>query len=198
MTLDLDAIPYTDHPPDGAGSTRALSALAIPRRRRTVLKAMVYTGLTIGATALAVPFLGRTRPALAETSPGGGLEGWDDNDCTVSYPGGGYPERDDSHGIYMPPEQPACFGSTWIGWNWCNAAGWHRSGTNIPSAPPGWQWECRPISTACGRNAKKNAWRWTTPNGKIWRCSDGRSRVRRVGDACWSAEFLTICRARVG
>ena len=197
MSIDLDAIPFADQPPDGAAPTRALSALAVPRQRRTVLKAFVYTGLTVGAAALAVPFLGRTRPASAETSPGGGLQGWDKVDCSDAYPGG-YAERPDSHGIYMPPEQPACFGSTWIGWNWCNSAGWHRSGTNIPSAPPGWTWECWPISSACGTASTKNAWRWTTPNGKVWRCSDGNSKVKRNGAACWSAAFLTICRARVG
>lgn len=198
MTLDLNAIPFADEEPPAATPTRVLTGLASPRPRRSFLKAMGYAALSMGAAALTVPFLGRGRQAQAEVSPRGGLQGWDRNDCQDAYPGG-YDERRDTHGIYMT-ETAACFGGTYMGWNWCNTDGWHRSDNRIPSAPPGWTWECWPVSGLCGpRAAGKNAWRWTTqPGGKVWRCSDGNSKVRRnVLLAWWRGPYLSICRARV-
>jgi len=197
MTLDLNAIPYADEAPPGAARTTVLTALAVPRRRRAFFKAVGYAGLTIGAAVLALPFAGRARQANAETSPGGALQGWNANNCSDAYPGG-YSERRDTHGIYVP-ETPACFGGTYMGWNWCASSGWHRSDTT-GSSPPGWTWQMWPISSACGGAPTKNAWRWTTnPGAKVWRCSDGNSKVRRnVWWASWQGPYLSICRARVG
>jgi hypothetical protein len=194
MTLDLNAIPYADEAPPGAARTTVLSAVSAPRRRRAFLRAVGYAGLSVGAAVLALPFAART--ARAEWSPGGTLRGWDANNCTDAYPSG-YSERRDTHGNYVG-ETAACFGGTYMGWNWCTSSGWHRSG-QAPSSPPGWTWEMWPISSACGRAPTRNAWRWTTqPGSKVWRCSDGNSKVRRnVWLARWQGPYLSICRARV-
>ena len=202
MTLDLNGIPHAGEEPPDATPTRVLTGLVAPRRRRTFLKAMAYGALSFGAAALTVPFLGRARRAQAETSPGGGLKGYDDNKCVDAYGAGGYAEAKDTHGMYMT-ETAACFGGTYMGWNWCTSNGWHRSGNRIPSAPPGWLWECWPISGACGKAADNmNSWRWTTDDGtprkKMWRCSDGNSKVTRdVWWDWWHGPYLSICRARV-
>ena len=202
MTLDLNAIPFADDEPPDATPTRALTGLVTPRPRRTFLKAMAYGALAFGAAALAVPFLGRARLARAEAN--GGLSGYDDPRCGAGIrPGGAYPdgynERSDTHGRFRT-EQPACFGGRYMGWNWCTSDGWHRSGKGIDSSPPGWKWECWPISGACGQGAhNQNSWRWTTPDGKVWRCSDGNSKVTRdVWWDWWHGPYLSICRARVG
>ena len=202
MTLDLNAIPFADDEPPDAAPTRVLSGLVSPRPRRTVLKAMAYGALAFGATVLAVPFFGRARLARAENSPGGGLAGYDHPRCGIDNPAGAYPrgydEESDTHGIYRT-EQKACWGGKYMGWNWCTAQGWHRSDKRVPSAPPGWLWECWPISGACGQRwHHQNSWRWTTPDGKVWRCSDGNSKVTRdVWWDWWHGPYLSICRARV-
>src|SRR5688500_6272928 len=157
MSLDLRAIPCAEEEPPEATPTRVLTGgftgMVPPRPRRTFLKAMAYSALAFGAAALALPFLGRSRLARAETSPGGGLSGYDDARCGAGIrPGGAYPdgynEESDTHGIYRT-EQKACYGGKYMGWNWCTAGGWHRSDKRVPSAPPGWLWECWPISGAC-------------------------------------------------
>lgn len=194
MTLDLNAIPFADRdPPPDTTPTSVLSGLKRPRQRRTFLKAMAFGAITFGAAALTVPFLGRMRDARADVSPRGGMKGYEAADCSDAYGREGYTEQADTHGIYMT-EGKACFGGTYMGWNWCNLDGWHRSGDDIPSAPPGWSWECSPRMTSC---AGKNAWRWTV-NRKVWRCSDGNSRVRKAlpGEK-WSRVYLSICRAFV-
>jgi hypothetical protein len=196
MTLEIRAIPFADDEPPDAAPTRVLTGLVAPRPRRSFLKAMAYGALTFGAAALAVPFLGRARQARAEAN--GVLSGYDNPRCADAYPGG-YDERSDTHGMYKN-EQAACFGGRYMGWPWCTSDGWHRSDKRVPSAPPGWLWECWPVSGVCGKKAdNKNAWRWTTPDNKVWRCSDGNSKVTRdVWWDSWHGPYLSICRARVG
>lgn len=187
MKLRLDDIVDADRAPANPQPTSVLSEIAAPRHRRSFLKAVGYAGLTLGATALALPFAGKTKVAWAETGPGG-LKGHDG--CG----GINYTPQSDTHGIYVSA-QPACYGGSYRGWNWCSSAGWHRS-TWARSADNKWCWHMTPRSDVCGSPAR-NAWRWTTSDGKTWRCSDGNSLVFRVSDNKCFGPYLTICRAKV-
>jgi hypothetical protein len=183
--LSFEQIPDLDQPPAGAAPTTALAALPVTGHRRTVLKAMALGALTTGASALGM--LPR-RGARAETGSFG-LQGWDRNDCHDAYPTG-YPEAGDTSGEYVNT-YAACFGGSWRGSNYCEA-GWHKYGTYDEG---GIQVDHTPISTACGTVTTKNAWRWTTPDGHVYRCSDGFSTY--WGGANSGQTFLTICRAGV-
>lgn len=191
MTLGLETIITVDDARSGTEPTSALTALAAPRHRRGFLRAVGYAGLTVGAAALAAPFLGRPRPAYAESHAG--LQGHDGDACKPAYPSG-YGEQNDTHGIYVGAGA-ACFGGHYMGWNWCCPWGWHRSDW-ARSVDNKWCWHMTPRSDLCG-SPTKNAWRWTTPDGKVWRCSDGKSIVFRVSDNKCFGPYLSICRARV-
>jgi hypothetical protein len=191
MALRLEHIVSADEAPADTQPTDALTALNAPRHRRNFLRTVGYAALAVGATALAAPFVGRPRPAYAESR--GGLQGHDGNACSPAYPTG-YVEQNDTHGIYTSAGA-ACFGGSYMGWNWCNSGGWHRSDW-ARSADNKWCWHMSPRSDLCG-SPRKNAWRWTTPDGKVWRCSDGRSVVFRVSDNKCFGPYLSICRARV-
>jgi len=187
MKLRLESIVDADRVPDNPEPTTVLSAIAAPRHRRGFLRMVVNAGMAIGVAALSAPFLGRARAAYAETGPGG-LLGHDG--C-----GGNYSEQPDTHGIYTSA-QPACHGGSYRGWNWCSSAGWHSSGARF-SANGQWLWFMAPRSDVCG-NPARNAWRWMTPDGKTWRCSDGTSIVFYVPfPVGFYGPYLSICRAKV-
>jgi hypothetical protein len=188
VALALAGIPDHDRAAaDAAPSMIALRDLPIPGGRRTVLRAVALAALTIGATALDwAGALGR-RDARAETGPYG-MYGWDRNDCRDAYPTG-YTELGDTSGAYV--NRPgACFGGSYRSSTYCDA-GWHKHGTWYDG---GVETEHVPVSAACGTIAK-NSWRWTTPDGVVYRCSDGYTTY-------WSGPaagqtYLTICRAPV-
>ncbi|QFZ21257.1 hypothetical protein [Saccharothrix syringae] len=178
--LAFDLIPDHDA---GTGRSRALRDLKAPRRRRTVLKAVVLGALTVGAAALTPP-----RRARGEVGPNA-LNGWDRADCRDAYPNG-YPEEGDTSGAYTGT-YAACYAGAWRGSDFCEA-GWHKHGTvNVGDV----QVDHMPIATACGTTTTKNAWRWTTPDGRVYRCSDGFSTYWGAGYT--GQTYLTICRAPV-
>ncbi|MGC9671157.1 hypothetical protein ACNTMW_32000 [Planosporangium sp. 12N6] len=185
MSLTFDQIPDHDRPPPGAAATSALEDLTVTGRRRTVLRAAALGAMTLGATALDWAGILTTRGARAETGLYA-LQGWDRNDCRDAYPSG-YDELGDTTGQYVGT-YAACFGGTWRGSTYCDA-GWHKYGTWYEN---GIQVDHVPISTACGAATPKNAWRWTTPDGRVYRCSDGFSTF-------WGPyhgqTYLTICRS---
>jgi hypothetical protein len=188
VTLTFEQIPDHDQPPPGASRTTALAELTVTGGRRTVLRAMALGAMTVGATALSWSGAFGTRKAAAETGPYA-LQGWDRNDCHDAYPTG-YDELPDTSGLYTNT-YAACFGGTWLGSTYCSA-GWHKYGTYNEG---GIQADHLPISTACGVITTKNAWRWTTPDKKVYRCSDGYTTL--WGGGYTGQTYLTICRAQV-
>jgi hypothetical protein len=185
MSLTFDHIPDADVVPDGAAPATALSALTVTGNRRTVLRAAALGAVTIGALALS---LVRGRAARAETGPLG-LQGWDRNDCHDAYPSG-YAEVADTSGEYVNT-YAACFGGSWRGSTYCDA-GWHKHGTWMYGSV---QADHMPVSIACGTPTTKNAWKWTTPDGHTYRCSDGMTTY--WGGPYDGQTFFTICRAGI-
>ncbi|MEU5696211.1 hypothetical protein [Actinosynnema sp. NPDC020468] len=179
MSLAFDLIPDHDA---GSGRSAALRDFKPVGRRRTVLKAVALGALTIGSSVLTWP--GRAR---AETGPNA-LQGWDRTDCRDAYPNG-YDQDPDTSGQYVGT-YAACYAGSWRSSDFC-VAGWHKYGTVNDGDV---QVDHTPISTACGTVTTKNAWRWATPDGKVYRCSDGFSTywVDGAGNT-----YLTICRAQV-
>ncbi|MEU7786671.1 hypothetical protein [Amycolatopsis sp. NPDC049159] len=188
MALELARIPELDRAEPDAGRTRAGSKLPGTTARRTFLRAVALGVLTIGATALDWSGLSRLRRANAETGPDG-MQGWDRNDCRDAY-ATGYPELLDTSGTYVNT-YAACFGGYWRGSTYCEA-GWHKYGTWNEN---GVQVDHQPLSNTCGQTIAKNAWRWTTPDKKVYRCSDGFSTF--WGDGSTGQTYLTICRAEL-
>ncbi|HEV2782812.1 MAG TPA: hypothetical protein VGX25_25760 [Actinophytocola sp.] len=182
MSLTLDQIPDADASID-AGRTGALTELTVAGNRRTVLRAAALGAVTVGALALS---LVRGRKARAEAGPFG-LRGWDRTDCRDAYPLG-YDELGDTTGAYVNT-YPACFGGAWRGTTYCDA-GWHKNGTWSYGTV---QADHVPISTLCGEITARNAWRWTTPDGRVYRCSDGLTTY--WGGPNNGQTFLTICRS---
>jgi hypothetical protein len=187
MTLRLESIVDADGVPGNPEPTTVLSEITAPRHRRDFLKMVVNAGLAVGVAALSAPFLGKAMPAFAESGPGG-LSGHDG--CG----GIDYTPQSDTHGMYVSAK-PACYGGSYRGWNWCSSSGWHES-TWRRSANNQWCWHMSPRSDVCGSPAR-NAWRWTTSDGKTWRCSDGNSLVFRMSDGKCFGPYLSICRAKV-
>ncbi|GAA3015108.1 hypothetical protein [Actinokineospora diospyrosa] len=180
MALTLDRIP--DHE-SGTGRTVALSGLKTTGRRRTVLRAITLGALTLGSAALTFP-----RRARAEVGPNA-LTGWDRTDCRDAYPVG-YDEDPDTSGDHVNA-YAACVGGAWRSSDFCEA-GWHKYGTHTEGDV---QVDHTAVSTTCGTTTMKNAWRWTTPDGKTYRCSDGFSTYWGPDQAGYT--YLTICRTRV-
>jgi hypothetical protein len=183
MSLTFDQIPDADTAPLGAGPTTALSGLTATGNRRTVLRAVALGAVTIGALALS---LGRGRKARAEAGPLG-LQGWDRTDCHDAYPSG-YAEVGDTTGEYVNT-YAACFGGSWRGSTYCEA-GWHKHGTWTYGSI---QADHMPTSLFCGDTTTKNAWKWTTPDGQTYRCSDGLTTY--WGGQFTGQTYLTICRS---
>jgi hypothetical protein len=186
MSLTFDQIPDAEvAPADAAGPTTALSRLTVSSNRRTVLRAAALGVVTIGTLALSVV---PGRKARAETGPFG-LQGWDRNDCHDAYPSG-YAELPDTTGAYVNT-YGACFGGTFLGSTYCDA-GWHKNGTWTYGSV---QADHLPISAECGTTTTKNAWKWTTPDGRTYRCSDGLTTF--WGGSYNGQTFFTICRSAV-
>ena len=185
MSLTFDQIPDADVPLPGAGQSTALTGLTVIGNRRTVLRAVALGAVTIGALALS---LVGNRKARAEAGPLG-LRGWDRNDCRDAYPSG-YEELGDTTGQYVNT-YAACFGGVWRGSTYCNA-GWHKHGTWTYGSV---QADHMPISIACGTTTTQNAWKWTTPDGHTYRCSDGMTTY--WGGPYDGQTFFTICRAGI-
>lgn len=179
MALDFDSIPDSDAVGTGEPSAALRDLRSTRPGRRGVLKGITLSGLTVGATALSVG--AGTSRAAAETSPTG-LTGWDRNDCADAYPRG-YQEMRDTSGEYVGA-RGACFGGSYVGSDFCDAQGWHRSDSQGNRT-------FRPVSGSC---SGKNSWRWTV-DGVTYRCSDGRTT-----ETIWwffTRSYLTICRAAV-
>ncbi|MBP2477484.1 hypothetical protein JOF53_006356 [Crossiella equi] len=185
MPLELTAIPSAEAPGPEAQPTSALRRLDLRSSRRTLFKAVAFSAVALGASTLN---LFGARSASAETGPFG-LSGWDRNDCRDAYPNG-YDEVGDTTGAYVNT-YAACLSGTWRGSTYCEA-GWHKYGTYQNGAV---QSQHVPISTSCGTSTTKNAWKWTTPDGKVYRCSDGYSTFWGPGQS--GQTYLTICRAPV-
>jgi hypothetical protein len=181
--LTFERIP--DYDAVAAGPTAALRALPVPARRRTVLRAAALGAVTLGLAAL-----DWSRPRRARAEIGRfGLQGWDRTDCRDAYPNG-YDQERDTGGAYLNT-YAACFGGSWRGSTWCDA-GWHKYGTFSEN---GVRADHVPLSIACGETLTRNAWRWTTPDGVTYRCSDGFTTFYAGPYA--GQTFLTICRAAV-
>jgi len=148
-----------------------------------VLRAATLGAVTIGT--LALTWFGG-RKARAETGPLG-LQGWDRNDCRDAYPTG-YGELADTTGEYVNT-YAACFGGSWRGSTYCEA-GWHKHGTWMYGTV---QADHAPISVSCGTTTTKNAWKWTTPDGRTYRCSDGMTTY--WGGPYNGQTYFTICRS---
>jgi hypothetical protein len=183
MSLTFDQIPDYDQAPADAPGTTALTELPSRSGRRTVLRAAALGAVTIGT--LALTWVGG-RKARAETGPLG-LQGWDRNDCHDAYPSG-YGELGDTTGEYVNT-YAACFGGSWRGSTYCEA-GWHKHGTWMYGTV---QADHAPISVACGTTTTKNAWKWTTPDGRTYRCSDGMTTY--WGGPYNGQTYFTICRS---
>jgi hypothetical protein len=189
MSLAFEQIPDHGEAPPGAAKTTALKDLLVSTSRRTVLKAIALGAATIGASVLELGgSVLSARSAWAETGPFG-LHGWDQTHCLDAYPSG-YNEVGDTSGLYVNT-YAACFGGSFRGSDYC-AAGWHKYGTYTQNDI---QVDHVPISTACGTLTTKNSWRWTTPDGQVYRCSDGFSTY--WGGGMNGVTFLTICRSGV-
>jgi hypothetical protein len=189
MSFDVSRIPTTTDRPADAGPSSALRELPKANAgRRTVLRGIALSGVTVGAAALSWAQFGRQESARAEDGPNG-LRGWDRNDCRDAYPDG-YREERDNGGRYRDAEG-ACFGGDFMGSHLCGN-GWHRADTAQNSS--GQTFVFAPISTACGTTETKNSWKWKTSDGRVWRCSDGTTTVSVDGE---DRTFLSICRAEV-
>lgn len=185
MTPELADIPFAEGPTAGGRrKSRALRELPAPHSRRTVLRGIALSGLTVGTLALSWGSV-EGRRAFAETGPGG-LDGWDRNDCRDAYPHG-YDAHPDLPGSEYHRAPAACFGSTFISSEYCENS-WHRAGDERRL---GIGRSHRPLSVAC---EGKSAWRWTTPDGTVYRCSDGLTTVT-VGSL--ENTYFSICRAEV-
>lgn len=165
--------------------TAALSGLRTPASRRGVLRGVALSALSVGALSLTWGSSGR---AVAEQGPGG-LPGWDRNDCKDSYPDG-YDEERDSGGQFKNAPG-ACFGGV-ISSEYCDASGWYRSDESHKGDTVT---KYTPVSTACGQGTPKNAWKWRTPDGKVYRCSDGTMTVTVAGAE--TQNVFSICRSLV-
>lgn len=177
MALEFESIPEIspdDRDDRTAAPTETLRELPARPSRRSALRAVAVAAVGLGAAALALSWPTRTRRAYAETGRGG-LLGFNDARCRDSYPSG-YRERADSGGAYTSRNgyAAACTGGTYISNGYC-LFGWHRN----------------PRSDRCGPvGNRRNAWRWTTPDGKVFRCSDGNWVIS-------GRSYFTVCRARV-
>lgn len=186
MALTFAHIPDQERPGAHAVPSGALRGLDLPGSRRSVLRAATLGAMVLGAAALDWSFGGRAARAERGTY---GSQGWDRNDCRDAYPDG-YTESPDTSGVHKN-NYPACYGGSWQGSNYCDA-GWHKYGTWYTGTVRA---DHVPVSTACGATTTKNAWRWTTPDGAVYRCSDGYTTF-------WSGNqrgqtYLTICRSAV-
>ncbi|OLB78040.1 MAG: hypothetical protein AUI14_14430 [Actinobacteria bacterium 13_2_20CM_2_71_6] len=191
MSLTFEQIPDHDRPTGEGGTGRfakstALKDLKVTGGRRTVLRAVALGAMTIGATALDWAGAFGTRGARAEFGPYA-MQGWDRNDCRDAYPSG-YAEVGDTNGLYVN-RYAACFGGSFRGSTYCNA-GWHKYGTWYDN---GIQADHTPISSSCGATTTRNAWRWTTPDGIVYRCSDGFTTF--WGGGYTGQTYLTVCRS---
>lgn len=188
MTFTLTDIPLTESPADTESpATTTLGELRTPTSRRSVLRGVTVSALTVGALALTWG-TSRTQRAAAETGPGG-LTGWDRNDCKDAYPQG-YEETPDDDSSDYRTAAAACFGSTYISSTNC-VDGWFRTDTVTEG---GVTKKFVPVSGACGPSGNHNAWRWQTPDGKIYRCGDGDVTVTESGG---ENTYFAICRAEV-
>jgi hypothetical protein len=186
MTITLESIPDHNETPNNASPTTVLQDLNPPSGRRTLLRAMMLGAATVGATVLNWSSRIGVGKAKAETGPYG-LQGWDRNDCRDAYPDG-YDEQRDTDGYYVNT-YAACAGGTWRGSNYCNG-GWHKYGTWYDGPVRS---DHVPTSSYCGTTSVKNAWRWTTPDGISYRCSDGYSTY--YGGGYYGQTYMTICRS---
>jgi hypothetical protein len=188
MTFTLTEIPLSDAPADAGAPAEPTKALAkLPASRRTVLRGVTVSALTVGALALTwgTP---RGQRAAAETGPGG-LKGWDRNDCKDAYPSGYFESPDDDTSQFRN-SAAACFGSVYISSVNC-VNGWFRTDTVTEG---GVTKKYSPYVGACGPTGQYNAWRWQTPDGKVYRCGDGEVTVT---DPSGENTYFAICRAQV-
>lgn len=153
-------------------------------RRRTVLKAIGVGALALGGGLLDLA----ARPAWAETSPAGNLQGW--NGCG----GVDYAPDPDTGGLYAS-WPAACNGGTYRSSGYCNSNGWHRNDIDYA---PSVTYDYIAVSDRCwGGSDSRNSWRWkVTRQGTEYqfRCSDGKV-VKTTTSG--TSTYNTVCRALV-
>ncbi|MEV5778502.1 hypothetical protein AB0L49_46130 [Streptomyces antimycoticus] len=183
MTSQLAEIPLIDQSYDGEPQpTAVLRGLKKPTSRRSVLRGVAASALTVGALSLTWGHSGR---AFAEEGPAG-LMGWDRNDCQDAYPGG-YDEERDADGEFKDAPG-ACFGGV-ISSKYCDGNGWYRADQETRD---GGVHKYTPDPTMC---SGKHSWKWKTPDGKVYRCSDGTETVTANGGE--QQVVFSMCRALV-
>lgn len=195
MTSQLAEIPLANQGQSYDGELRptaALRGLKKPASRRSVLRGVAASALTVGALSLTWGNSGR---AFAEENPSDPTRtGWDKNDCKDAYPDG-YEQQQDTGGEFETAPA-ACFGGSLMSSEFCDENGWYRSGEE--TLDDGTVRQYQPVSDQCGLDEVgfKNSWKWTTPDGKVYRCSDGNMTV--IGpDGAPGESMMTICRALV-
>ncbi len=139
MALEFDSIPDANPDPSAAGAgkpTETLQELSVKPSRRSVLRAVTFAAVGLGAAALTLSWSTQTRRALAETGRSG-LLGFDDPHCRDAYPNG-YGERYDSGGAYTSRNgyAAACTGGAYISNSYC-LFGWHRYPRSDRCGPSG-------------------------------------------------------------
>lgn len=171
MALEFSSIPDAHESGNGtAQPTKALSKL--PREnsnRRGFFRALWLGGVGVGAAALTIGPMSRPRLANASTVDYHFSE-WPADDCSDAYPDG-YGQQSDTQGAYTGGNgyAAACVGFSHRGSGYCR-----------------WRWHRSPITTMCGSGSTRNSWQWKTPDGRVWRCSDG-----------YDNGYYSICRARI-
>ena len=117
-----EIVDVTSLPPDGPTVSAAGQKLRGRPTRRTVLRAIVVSSLTVGGNFLSLGARLTMPRASAETSPDGTRRGW--NYCHADYT-----PQPDTGGRYAD-WPPACHNGTanghHLGSKFCNSSGWHR------------------------------------------------------------------------
>jgi hypothetical protein len=186
-------VDVTRLPNDSPAASAAAHKVRGRPTRRTVLRAIVVSSLTVGGNFLSLGARLTMPRAFAEISPDGARRGW--NNCHADYT-----PQPDTGGRYAD-WPPACHNGTanghHLGSKFCNSSGWHRRDSG---SDHGVRWNYDSVSYRCwGGPDSKNAWRWQSNAGRghpatFFRCSDGQY-TRCTSGRCHS--FATVCRAKV-
>lgn len=194
MALTFSEIVDVTSLPHGSPTTSATDYKLRGRStRRTVLRAIAVSSLTVGGNFLSLGARLTMPRAFGETSPDGTRKGW--NHCHADYA-----PQPDTGGLYAD-WPPACRNGTANGHHlsskFCNPSGWHRRDSGLDQ---GVRWNYDSVSSRCwGGPKSRSAWRWRSNAGRghpaaLFRCSDGRY-TRCTSSGCHS--FATVCRAKV-
>ena len=174
-------------------ATQAMAAVRSNVGRRTVLRGIGLSALTVGGVALMSTWTPAMRRAAAEQGPGT-LEGWNRDSCGKNNGNPvDYDPDPDTSGIYQD-NGAACNGALFRGSNYCSNAGWHKR-NEVEAHPGDGTIDYDAVSNRCwGGSDTKNAWQWST-QGEWYRCSDGRVQVRN-GSGDLVNSYQTVCRQK--